>query len=96
MKICTSPQRWRTDGWIGWDSINEDTGQLTEMKGGLLLDVVVGAGMTILEPLAGEDQALLVRRDALLVLDLGLDVVDGIGGLGLEGNSLTRQVLDSY
>jgi len=42
----------------------------------LLLDVVVLEGSAVLELLAGEDQALLVRRDALLVLDLLLDVLN--------------------
>jgi hypothetical protein len=37
------------------------------MKGRLLLDVVVRECATILELLASEDQALLVRRNALLV-----------------------------
>ena len=46
------------------------------MEGRLLLDVVVGQGAAILQLLAGEDQTLLIRGDALLVLDLGLDVVD--------------------
>jgi hypothetical protein len=54
----------------------------------LLLNVVVGEGATILKLLAGEDQTLLVRRDALLVLNLGLDVVDGVAGLHLKGDSL--------
>jgi len=43
-------------------------------------------GGAILKLLAGEDQAPLVREDALLVPDLGLDVVDGVGGLDLEGD----------
>ena len=64
------------------------------MKGRLLLNVVVGEGTPILELLSGEDQALLVGGDALLVLNLGLDVVDGIGGFDLEGNGFTRQGLD--
>jgi hypothetical protein len=34
------------------------------MESGLLLDVVVGEGATVLELLAGEDQTLLVRGDA--------------------------------
>ena len=49
-----------------------------KVKSGLLLDVVVGQGSAILELFSGEDQALLVRRDPLLVLDLGLDIVDGV------------------
>ena len=64
------------------------------MKGGLLLNVVVGEGTAIFELLPGKDQALLVGGDAFLVLNLGLDVVDGIGGLDLEGDGLTRQGLD--
>ena len=34
------------------------------------LDVVVREGAAVFELLAGEDQALLVRRDAFFVLDL--------------------------
>jgi hypothetical protein len=44
--------------------------------------------------LSGEDQSLLVRGNALLVLDLGLDIVDGVGRLNLEGYSLAREGLD--
>ena len=69
-------------------------GQLTKMEGGLFLDVVVRKGTTILKLLAGEDQALLVGRDTLLVLNLGLDVVNGVGRLDLEGDGLARQGLD--
>ena len=35
-----------------------------------------------------EDEALLVRRNALLVLDLGLDVVDRVRGLHIKGDGL--------
>ena len=64
------------------------------MKGGLLLDVVVGEGPSVLELLASEDQPLLVRGDALLVLDLGLDVLDGVGGLDLKGDGLASKGLN--
>ena len=63
------------------------------MEGGLLLDVVVGEGPSVLKLLASEDQPLLVRGDALLVLDLGLDVLDGVGGLDLKGDGLASQGL---
>jgi hypothetical protein len=49
-----------------------------QVQGRLLLDVVVGEGSAVLELLAGEDQALLVGGDALLVLDLALDHIDGV------------------
>ena len=38
-----------------------------QVESGLLLDVVVGEGAAILELLAGEDETLLVRGNALLV-----------------------------
>ncbi|KAM0913281.1 hypothetical protein ACQ4PT_012266 [Festuca glaucescens] len=65
-----------------------------QVEGGLLLDVVVSEGTSVLELLASEDEALLVRRDALLVLDLCLDVVDGVRGLHLEGDGLAGEGLD--
>jgi len=43
-----------------------------------LLDVVVGKSASILKLLAGEDQTLLVRGNALLVLDLALNVVNSV------------------
>ncbi len=46
------------------------------MEGGLLLNVVVTQGAAILELLAGEDESLLILGDALLVLNLGLDILD--------------------
>jgi hypothetical protein len=59
-----------------------------------LLNVVVAKSTTILKLLSGEDQTLLVGGDALLVLDLGLDIVDGVGGLDLKGDGLAREGLD--
>merc|ERR1739848_765028 len=54
----------------------------------LLLDVVVAEGATVLQLLARKDQPLLVRRDALLVLDLCLDVIDGVGRLHVKRDRL--------
>jgi len=64
-----------------------------EMQGGLLLDVVIRQSPAVLQLLPGEDQPLLVRRDPLLVLDLGLNIVDGVGTLDLESDGLPRQGL---
>jgi hypothetical protein len=59
-----------------------------QVKGGLLLDVVVGQGAAILKLLSSEDQTLLVRGNSLLVLDLALDIVNGIGRLDLKSDGL--------
>ena len=60
----------------------------------LLLDVVVRERAAVLELLAREDEALLVGRDALLVLDLLLDVVDRVARLDVERDGLAREGLD--
>lgn len=62
-----------------------------EMESGLLLDVVIGQGSTVLQLLTGKDETLLVRRNALLILNLCLDIVDGIRALDFESNGLPRQ-----
>jgi len=64
-----------------------------EMEGALLLDVVIAESTAVLELLASEDQPLLVWGDSLLILDLGLDVLDGVRGLHLQGDGLPGQGL---
>ena len=64
-----------------------------EVQRALLLDVVVAERAPVLELLAGEDEALLVGGDALLVLDLALDHVDGVDGLDLERDRLAGEGL---
>jgi hypothetical protein len=64
------------------------------MEGGLLLDVIIQESAAICELLSGEGEALLVGRDTLLVPNLGLDIVDGVGGLDLEGGGLASHGLD--
>ena len=65
-----------------------------EVQRGLLLNVVVRQAAAILQLLAREDEALLVRRDALLVLDLLLHVLDRVARLHVERDGLSRQRLD--
>ncbi|ELU43530.1 hypothetical protein AG1IA_02424 [Rhizoctonia solani AG-1 IA] len=87
----------QSDG-LSRQSLDEDLHTTTETKdkveGRLLLDVVVRQSATILELLASENETLLVRGDAFLVLDLRLDIVDRVGRLNLQGDSLTREGLD--
>ena len=42
-----------------------------QVQGGLLLDVVVGQSAAVLQLLSGENETLLIRWDAFLVLNLG-------------------------
>lgn len=61
---------------------------------------VVGEGAAVLKLLSSEDKTLLVGRDALLVLNLRLDVVNRVRRLdlecdGLAGEGLTGEVSGS-
>ena len=73
------------DGLVASERLDEDlhaSSQMKHVQGGLHLDVVVGESAAVFQLLAGgKDQTLLVRRNALLILDLLLHVVDGVGGL---------------
>merc|ERR1712137_584789 len=59
-----------------------------KVEGRLLLDVIVGQSATVFKLLASKDQALLIWWNAFLVLDLGLDIVNGVAGLDIEGDGL--------
>ena len=52
------------------------------------MDIVIAQGAAILELFASEDETLLIRRNAFLILDLALDVVDCIAGLDLKSDGL--------
>jgi len=67
-----------------------------QVKGRLLLDVVVGEGSAVFELLTGEDEALLVWGDAFLVLDLSLDVLDRVAGLDIKSNGFACESLYEY
>ena len=84
-------------GHIAASYLHEDLHAATqtqhEVEGRLLLDVVVRKSASVLELLACEDQALLVRRNALLVLNLLLDVVDRVRRLDLQSDGLASESL---
>merc|ERR1712212_1321749 len=65
-----------------------------QMQSGLLLDVVVRKGATILKLFASKDQPLLVWGNSLLVLDFGLDIFNGVRWFDLKGDGLASQGLD--
>ena len=64
------------------------------MEGGLLLDVVVGESSAVFELLSSEDESLLIWRNTFLVLDLGLDILDGVSWLDVQGDGLSGKGLD--
>jgi len=61
------------------------------MEGRFLLDVVVREGAAVLELLAREDEALLIRRNAFLILNLLFNVLDRVGAFHFERDRLSSQ-----
>ena len=57
------------------------------MEGRFLLDVVISHRAVILELLPCKDESLLIRRDALLVLNLRLDTGNSVRTLYFNGYS---------
>ena len=64
------------------------------MQSRFLLDVVVRKSSAVFQLLASKNETLLVWWDALLVLDLALDVVDCVARFHLEGDCFAREGLD--
>ena len=48
----------------------------------------------LVELFSRKNQTLLIWGNSLLILNLGLDILDGVGRLDLEGNGLTREGFD--
>jgi hypothetical protein len=64
------------------------------MKSGLLLDIVVRKSSSVLELLSSEDKSLLVWWDSFFILDLGLDVFDGVCWLNIKSDGFSSEGLD--
>merc|ERR1739844_383990 len=75
-------------------NLHTSTETENQMQSGFLLNIVVREGAAILKLFAGKDQSLLIWGNALLVLDLGLDVFDRVRSLDLKGDGFTGQGLD--
>ena len=87
----------KSDG-LSCEGLNEDLHTTSEseheMKSGFLLNVVIRKGSSILELLTSEDESLLIGWDSFLILNLGLDVLNGVRWLNLKGDGLSSECLD--
>merc|ERR1719499_2781270 len=65
-----------------------------KVKSRFLLDIVIREGSTILKLLSSENESLLIRRNAFLVLDFGLHIGDSIRRLHIKSNRLSSKSLN--
>ena len=59
------------------------------MESWFFLDVVVGESSAIFELLTCKDESLLIGWDSFLVLDLSLDIVNGIRWFDIQSDGFT-------
>ena len=74
--------------------LHSSTRTKDQVKSGLLLNVVVTQCASVLKLLSSKDKTLLIRGDSFLVLDLGLDVVNGVRWFDIQSDSLSSKGLD--
>merc|ERR1711982_78509 len=87
----------QSDGFSGQgldEDLHTSPQPQNQVKSGLFLNIVVAQGSAIFQLFSGEDQTLLIRRNSFFVLDLGLDVLDGVRGFDLQGDGFSGQGLD--
>ncbi len=66
------------------------------MQRALLLNIVVGERTAVFKLFAREDETLLIGGNALLVLNFGLDGIDGIRGFNLKSDCFTGECFNKY
>jgi hypothetical protein len=64
-----------------------------KVKSRFLLNIVIAQSASILKLLSGKDKTLLIRGDSFLILNLGLDVVNGVAWFDIKSDGLTSQGL---
>jgi len=64
------------------------------MEGRFLLDVVIRQSPSIFKLFSSKNQTLLIWRNTFLVLDLRLDIFNGVRGFNLQGNGLSGEGFD--
>ena len=96
---CVRSYYFKSDS-LACECLHKDLHTITQtehqMKGVVFLDVVVTQGTTIFKLFASKNQALLVWVDPFLVLDLGLDILDGVTSFHFKRCSLACEGLDEY
>ena len=65
-----------------------------QVESGLLLDVVIRKGTAIFKLLSGKDKTLLIWGNTFFILNLGLDVLDGVAGFDVQSDRLACEGLD--
>jgi hypothetical protein len=66
------------------------------MNGGFLLNAIVAHSAAVLQPLACEYESLLVSGDAFLLLDLGLNCLNAVHWLNIDGDCSAGEGLNEY
>jgi len=64
------------------------------MKCAFFLNIVVTQGSAIFQLFSGKNKPLLIRGDTFLVLNFGLDIINSVRSLNVQGDGLSSQGLN--
>ena len=86
----------RSEGSLNLDGTETHSSSETEhqVESGLLLDVVIRKGTAIFELLSGKDKTLLIWGNTFFILNLGLNVLNGVAGFDIQSDRLACKGLD--
>jgi len=77
-----------------YEDLHTSSKSENEMESGLFLNIVIGEGSAVLELLSGEDESLLIWWDTFFILDLSLNIFNGVCWLNIKGDSFTCECFD--
>ena len=77
-----------------YENLHSSSKSENQVKSGLFLDVIVGESSAIFKLLSSEDESLLIRWDTFCILNVSLDIFNGICWLNIKCDGFTSKCLD--
>jgi hypothetical protein len=73
------------------ENLHSSSQSKDQMESGFLLNVIIGEGSSVFQLFSCKNKSLLIRGNSFFVLDLGLDVFNGIRGFDFQSDSLSSK-----
>jgi hypothetical protein len=73
------------------ENLHSSSQSKDQMESGFLLNVIIGEGSSVFQLFSGKNKSLLIGGNSFFVLDLGLDVFNGIRGFDFQSDSLSSK-----
>ena len=84
-----------SESWLNLDGSHTSSSKSEdEMEGRFLLDIVIRKSSSVFELLTSEDESLLIWGNTFFILNLGLNVFDGVSRLNVKSDCLSCKGFD--